>query len=214
MSTSAPVQAAITPQLVMSSFHRPVPQAAAKPSKQTEKWPWHGRPGDGGNCSFPGGGEGTAPFPGGPGRESFVEFILFFLVPKCSMKEQFPHTQCSLAVSDTLLPLEQVSRHVVVTTDASRMGWGTVCNERAALGSWTGPWLQWRINCLELLAVLLARLSTCVAFPLVSPYTEISAPHVVIPFGWSLVCSFHRMISLLVNLCLPLDRVASVQFLH
>ncbi len=81
------------------------------------------------------------------------------------------------------VPLEQVSGHVVVA-GSSRMGW-------------TGPWLQWHINCLELLAVLLARLSTCVACPLFSPCTELSAPHVLIPFEWSLVCSFHRMVSLL-----------------
>ncbi|KAL0161495.1 hypothetical protein M9458_045220, partial [Cirrhinus mrigala] len=44
--------------------------------------------------------------------------------------------------------------HVIVNTDASRMGWGAVCNGQAASGSWTGPRLQWHINCLELLAVL------------------------------------------------------------
>ncbi|KAL0162049.1 hypothetical protein M9458_041445, partial [Cirrhinus mrigala] len=52
--------------------------------------------------------------------------------------------------------LGQVSRHLVVYTDASSMGWGAVCNGQAASGSWTGPRLQWHINCLELLAVLLA----------------------------------------------------------
>ncbi|KAI2662397.1 ORF V: Enzymatic polyprotein [Labeo rohita] len=54
------------------------------------------------------------------------------------------------------VPLGQVSRHLVVYTDASSTGWGAVCNGQAALGSWTGPRLQWHINCLELLAVLLA----------------------------------------------------------
>ncbi|KAI2651800.1 ORF V: Enzymatic polyprotein [Labeo rohita] len=53
-------------------------------------------------------------------------------------------------------PLGQVSRHLVVYTDASSTGWGAVCNGQAASGSWTGPRLQWHINCLELLAVLLA----------------------------------------------------------
>ncbi len=47
----------------------------------------------------------------------------------------------------------RVSRHVVVSTDASAMGWGAMCNGHAAAGLWTGPWLQWHINCLELLAV-------------------------------------------------------------
>ncbi|KAI2654619.1 ORF V: Enzymatic polyprotein [Labeo rohita] len=54
------------------------------------------------------------------------------------------------------VPLGQVSRHVVVYTEASTTGWGAVCNGQAASGSWTGPRLLWHINCLELLAVLLA----------------------------------------------------------
>ncbi len=54
------------------------------------------------------------------------------------------------------VPLEQVSRHVVVTTDASSTGWGATCNGQAASGLWTGPRLLWQINCLELLAVHLA----------------------------------------------------------
>ncbi|KAI2648208.1 Gag-Pol polyprotein [Labeo rohita] len=57
---------------------------------------------------------------------------------------------------DSGVPLGQVSRHLVVYTDASSTGWGAVCNGQAASGSWTGPRLQWHINCLELLAVLLA----------------------------------------------------------
>ncbi|KAL0199608.1 hypothetical protein M9458_002795, partial [Cirrhinus mrigala] len=54
------------------------------------------------------------------------------------------------------VPLGQVSRRVVVTTDASKTGWGAVCNGHAVSGSWLGPRLQWHINCLELLTVLLA----------------------------------------------------------
>ncbi len=54
------------------------------------------------------------------------------------------------------VPLEQVSRHTVVTTDASSTGWGATCNGQAASGLWTGPRLLWRINCLELWAVHLA----------------------------------------------------------
>ncbi|KAL0161328.1 hypothetical protein M9458_045053, partial [Cirrhinus mrigala] len=54
------------------------------------------------------------------------------------------------------VPLGQDSRHVVVHTDPSTTGWGAVCNGQAASGSWTGPRLLWHINCLELLAVLLA----------------------------------------------------------
>ncbi|KAL0152602.1 hypothetical protein M9458_052325, partial [Cirrhinus mrigala] len=54
------------------------------------------------------------------------------------------------------VPLEQVSRCIVVTTDASKIGWGATCDGQAASGVWTGPRLFWHINCLELLAVLLA----------------------------------------------------------
>ncbi|KAL0196765.1 hypothetical protein M9458_005305, partial [Cirrhinus mrigala] len=54
------------------------------------------------------------------------------------------------------VPLEQVSRRIVVTTEASKTGWGAICNGQAASGVWTGPRLHWHINCLELLAVLLA----------------------------------------------------------
>lgn len=54
------------------------------------------------------------------------------------------------------VPLEQISRHAVVYTDASDTGWGATYNGNAVSGVWTGPQLQWHINCLELLAVHLA----------------------------------------------------------
>ncbi len=54
------------------------------------------------------------------------------------------------------VPLEQVSRHAVVYTDASAKGWGATFNVLAVSGVWTGPQLHWHINCLELLAVHLA----------------------------------------------------------
>ncbi len=54
------------------------------------------------------------------------------------------------------VPLEQVSRHAVVFTDASATGWGATYNGHAVSGVWTGPQLRWHINCLELLAVHLA----------------------------------------------------------
>ncbi len=56
----------------------------------------------------------------------------------------------------TGVPLEQVSRHAVVFTDASATGWGATYNGHAVSGVWTGPQLRWHINCLELLAVRLA----------------------------------------------------------
>ncbi len=59
------------------------------------------------------------------------------------------------------VPLEQVSRHTVVTTDASSTGWGATCNGQAGSGLWTGPQLLWHINCLELWAVHLALWHCC-----------------------------------------------------
>ncbi len=56
----------------------------------------------------------------------------------------------------TGVPLEQVSGHAVVYTDASAKGWGATFNGLAVSGVWTGPQLHWHINCLELLAVHLA----------------------------------------------------------
>ncbi len=47
------------------------------------------------------------------------------------------------------VPLEQVSRQTVVTTDASSTGWGATRNGQAASGLWTGPRLLWHINCPE-----------------------------------------------------------------
>ncbi len=54
------------------------------------------------------------------------------------------------------VPLEQVSRHAGVYTDASAKGWGATFNGLAVSGVWTSPQLHWHINCLELLALHLA----------------------------------------------------------
>ncbi len=43
----------------------------------------------------------------------------------------------------------------MVTTDASMTGWGAVFEGRPASGEWTGKFLSWHINCLELRAVFL-----------------------------------------------------------
>ncbi len=42
------------------------------------------------------------------------------------------------------------------STYTSTTGWGAMCNGHAAARLWTGPQLQWNINCLQLLAVWLA----------------------------------------------------------
>ncbi len=49
-----------------------------------------------------------------------------------------------------------IHRHHMVTTDASMAGWGAVFEGRPASGDWTGEFLSWHINCLELRAVFLA----------------------------------------------------------
>ncbi len=46
-------------------------------------------------------------------------------------------------------------RHMI-TMDALMTGWGTVFEGRPARGEWTGEFLSWHINCLELRAVFLA----------------------------------------------------------
>ncbi len=45
------------------------------------------------------------------------------------------------------VPLEQVSRHAVVFTDASATSWGATYSGHAVSGVWTGPQLHWHINC-------------------------------------------------------------------
>ncbi len=44
----------------------------------------------------------------------------------------------------------------MVSTDASLTGWGAVFEGRPVCGLWTGEFLSWHINCLELRAVFLA----------------------------------------------------------
>ncbi len=43
------------------------------------------------------------------------------------------------------VPLEQVSRHAVVYTDASVKSWWATFNGHAVSGVWTGPQLHWHI---------------------------------------------------------------------
>ncbi|KAL0190043.1 hypothetical protein M9458_017142, partial [Cirrhinus mrigala] len=75
------------------------------------------------------------------------------ITPSCRQTLS-PWTDIVFLWSD--VPLEQVSRRIVVTSDASKIGWSATCDGQAASGVWTGPRLFWHINCLELLAVLLA----------------------------------------------------------
>ncbi len=49
-----------------------------------------------------------------------------------------------------------VTSRVVVTTDASTLGWGAVCEGMPASGRWSEPQIRWHINRLELEAVFLA----------------------------------------------------------
>ncbi len=96
-------------------------------------------------------------------------------VPRWAWQSGTPRVQVTPACHQTFtpwsdlsflragVPLEQVSRHAVVYTDASAKGWGATFNGHAVSGVWTGPQLHWHINCLELLAVHLAlnRLKRC-----------------------------------------------------
>ncbi len=49
-----------------------------------------------------------------------------------------------------------IHRRHMVTTDASMTGWGAVFEARPTSGDWTGEFLSWHINCLELRAVFLS----------------------------------------------------------
>ncbi len=49
-----------------------------------------------------------------------------------------------------------IHRRHMITTDTSMTGWGAVFEGRPARGEWTGEFLSWHINCLELRAVFLA----------------------------------------------------------
>ncbi len=49
-----------------------------------------------------------------------------------------------------------IHRRHMITMDASMTGWGAVFKGRPASGEWTGEFLSWHINCLELRAVFLA----------------------------------------------------------
>ncbi len=49
-----------------------------------------------------------------------------------------------------------IHRRHMITTDALMTGWGVVFEGRPASGEWTGEFLSWHINCLELRAVFLA----------------------------------------------------------
>ncbi len=49
-----------------------------------------------------------------------------------------------------------IHRRHMITMDASMTGWGAVFEGRLARGEWTGEFLSWHINCLELRAVFLA----------------------------------------------------------
>ncbi len=89
------------------------------------------------------------------------------------------------------VPLEQVSRHAVVYTDASAKGWGATFNGLAVSGVWTGPQLHWHINCLELLAVHLAlnRLETLTRQARTGPYGQHCDRCVHQPTRWSMLPS-------------------------
>ena len=54
------------------------------------------------------------------------------------------------------VPMGVVTSHKVITTDASRSGWGATHEGRSARGLWTPALLEYHINYLELMAIYLA----------------------------------------------------------
>ena len=60
------------------------------------------------------------------------------------------------ALPSSGVPLGLVTSHKVVTTDASRSGWGATHEGRTARGLWTQAMLEYHINYLELMAIYLA----------------------------------------------------------
>ncbi len=50
----------------------------------------------------------------------------------------------------------RVVNRKILTTNASLLGWGALCDGRPAYGTWTSAQAKWNINCLELKAVFLA----------------------------------------------------------
>ncbi len=54
------------------------------------------------------------------------------------------------------LRMGAIHRRHMITTDASMTGWGAFFEGRPASGEWTGEFLSWHINCLQLRAVFLA----------------------------------------------------------
>ncbi len=60
------------------------------------------------------------------------------------------------AFLQSVVRMGAIHRRHMITTDASMTGWGAVFEGRPASGEWTGEFLSWHINCLELRAVILA----------------------------------------------------------
>ncbi len=88
--------------------------------------------------------------------------------PEVGVETRYSPVQITLACHKTFslwtdplflragVPLEQVSRHAVVFTDASATGGVATCKVYTVSGYGRVPQLHWHINCLELLAVRLA----------------------------------------------------------
>lgn len=94
----------------------------------------------------------SRPETGNPGKE---EKLL-----NCAIRVK-PHSIRNRALVDTDTLSNHILLHRTCTQDQVSVttcdeGQQQHCNGHAALGSWTDPWLHWHINCIELLAVLLA----------------------------------------------------------
>ncbi len=82
----------------------------------------------------------------------------------------------------------------MITTDASLSGWGAVFKGRPAYGVWSGKYLTWHINGLELRAV------TRVPLEDICMVAGWSSPHIFVKFvGWSSPHTFVKFHNLDVN---------------
>ncbi len=116
---------------------------------------------------------GTAPLlPQEEGREENLFFFFFFF---------FFFTSGG--------PLEQVSRHTVVTTDASSTGWGATCNEQAA----SGLLLSYSYGAPTALAHQLHRAVDSASSLLAVPATAVGKAHAS-PHGQHCGCLVHQTV--------------------
>ncbi len=110
--------------------------------------------------SFPVSSLGAAPYETIPLVDEVpgYSFLLAVPSPTKSVRRLFP---CPFSVAGPQFSPEWsmygvICHRQMITTDASLLGWGAVFEGRMAYGVWSGKYLTWHINGLELRAVHLA----------------------------------------------------------